>query len=403
MQRDKISLLAQIFEDIADQHFFLRQKLTNFRMEAVMGSFLTQTAGFGLDGRSHATNIKKLLETSEISRIHTEHEWRRPQILEDMPAREWKGLVSKWTDPSTKTREESISARPTHYTIGLAMRRTNATLSLSGAMVHHGEISSGMSHICGPNDSAHAIFRAPCDFIHLHISKSFVSQCFDEAEISLSPELPSFSKNFCKDATIEQLMRSLAVPQIAGPAMGHLYMEGVCLAVVARLIAAQYDRSQTLDKPKIAALANWRLKRALEYIEANIAEPITLADVAASTGLTRMYFAAQFKAATGTRPHEYILRRRIERAQDMLLTSNVTLIDAALSVGFQTQAHFTTVFKKMVGDTPYRWREANLQRSAASAGKLRRIGRAHSEVIFGQETGRRPASVNAGADYGYVA
>ena len=168
-----------------------------------------------------------------------------------------------------------------------------------------------------------------------------------------------------------------------------------------RLISLQYKQAKHDERSKPTSLQHWRLKRSLEYIETNIAEPITLADVAAASGLTRMYFASQFRAATGLRPHEYILRRRIERAQDMLLTSNVTLIDAALSVGFQTQAHFTTVFKKMVGDTPYRWREANLQRSAASAGKLRRIGRAHSEVIFGQETGRHPASVNAGADYGY--
>jgi AraC-like DNA-binding protein len=74
-----------------------------------------------------------------------------------------------------------------------------------------------------------------------------------------------------------------------------------------------------------------------------------------------MYFAAQFRAATGVRPHEFILRRRIERAQDMLLNSGTALVEIALSVGFQTQAHFTTVFKKIVGQTPHRWREANLQ------------------------------------------
>jgi AraC-like DNA-binding protein len=84
-----------------------------------------------------------------------------------------------------------------------------------------------------------------------------------------------------------------------------------------------------------------------------------LSDLAAFAGLSRMYFAAQFRAATGVRPHEYLLRRRVERAQDLLSTSGQALVEVALSVGFQTQAHFTTVFKRFVGQTPHRWRCRN--------------------------------------------
>jgi len=69
-----------------------------------------------------------------------------------------------------------------------------------------------------------------------------------------------------------------------------------------------------------------------------------------------MHFAAQFRAATGLRPHEFVLRRRIERAQSLLLQSRLTSLDIALSTGFRSQAHFTTVFKRLVGETPARWR-----------------------------------------------
>jgi AraC family transcriptional regulator len=50
------------------------------------------------------------------------------------------------------------------------------------------------------------------------------------------------------------------------------------------------------------------------------------------------------------------LRKRIERAQQLLAATSGGLVDIALSVGFQTQAHFTTVFKKIAGSTPYQWR-----------------------------------------------
>jgi AraC family transcriptional regulator len=103
-------------------------------------------------------------------------------------------------------------------------------------------------------------------------------------------------------------------------------------------------------------LPKWRLMRVLTYIETNMGERITLANLAATTGLSRMYFAKQFRATTGMRPHDFVLRKRIARAQQMLAETSDALVDIALSVGFQTQAHFTTVFKKFAGYTPYQFR-----------------------------------------------
>jgi AraC family transcriptional regulator len=155
----------------------------------------------------------------------------------------------------------------------------------------------------------------------------------------------------------EQLIRSLATIPASGSAITQLYVEGVSMAVAAQLVVSHGHMATGAAKPKIPPLPKWRLKRVIDFIEVNIAEPITLPALAQSAGLTRMYFAAQFREATGLRPHDYVLRRRIERAQDMLLDSDITLMETAFSTGFQTQAHFTTVFKKMVGQPPHQWRE----------------------------------------------
>jgi AraC-like DNA-binding protein len=106
----------------------------------------------------------------------------------------------------------------------------------------------------------------------------------------------------------------------------------------------------------VTTLPTWRLMRVVTYIETNIGGRITLANLAATAGLSRMYFAKQFRATTGMRPHDFVLRKRIARAQQMLAATSDTLVDIALSVGFQTQAHFTTVFKKFAGNTPYQFR-----------------------------------------------
>jgi AraC-like DNA-binding protein len=98
------------------------------------------------------------------------------------------------------------------------------------------------------------------------------------------------------------------------------------------------------------------VKRAIDYIDAHLSEQLSLSDIAQSAGLSRMHFAAQFRAATGMRPHEFLLRRRVERAQTLLMRPRLTSLDVAISTVFRSQAHFTTVFKRLVGETPARWR-----------------------------------------------
>ncbi|WAC27943.1 helix-turn-helix domain-containing protein [Ancylobacter sp. SL191] len=158
---------------------------------------------------------------------------------------------------------------------------------------------------------------------------------------------------------------------------GGLYADALRLAIVARLAGSdaedlsgaphfiapepQVDAEAPVREPRRpkSGLPKWRFKRVAAYVEEHLGTSITLADMAGAAGLSRMHFAAQFRVLTGLRPHEYLLRQRIERAQQMLVETRDPLVEIALAVGFQTQAHFTTVFRRFVGDTPYQWRAAN--------------------------------------------
>jgi AraC family transcriptional regulator len=113
------------------------------------------------------------------------------------------------------------------------------------------------------------------------------------------------------------------------------------------------------DRRPVRALQKWRLKRVIEYVDANLSNKIALLDLAAVAGLSRMHFACQFRAATGLRPHEFLLSRRIQRSKELMRGTSMTIVEIALSVGFLTQAHFTTVFKRFVGYTPRQWRTAS--------------------------------------------
>ncbi|WP_395664510.1 helix-turn-helix domain-containing protein [Methylocella sp.] len=139
-----------------------------------------------------------------------------------------------------------------------------------------------------------------------------------------------------------------------------------CLA--AKILARAPAASRRPDPPEsgeaapqrpMAALPKWRMRRVVAYVEDNLGGRVSLAGMASAAGLSRMHFAAQFRRAAGLRPHDFLLRRRIERAQSMLRDTQAPLVDVALAVGFQTQPHFTTAFRRLVGETPHRWRCAN--------------------------------------------
>jgi AraC family transcriptional regulator len=103
-------------------------------------------------------------------------------------------------------------------------------------------------------------------------------------------------------------------------------------------------------------LLAWRLKRVTEYIDANLTNPIRLRELARAAGFSRMHFARTFRVSTGLRPHEYVVRRRIDRAKRLLLQSRTPVASVARLSGFNTHAHFTNVFRNLVGSPPAEWR-----------------------------------------------
>ena len=121
--------------------------------------------------------------------------------------------------------------------------------------------------------------------------------------------------------------------------------------------------------PRVYPLAKPKLRQVTAYIEANLASPISLNALATVAGLSRTHFAAQFRLATGCRPREFVLLQRVEAAKRMLADPSVEIIQVALTVGFQAQAHFSTVFKRFVGETPGRWRRTELTAPAGEPGE----------------------------------
>jgi AraC-like DNA-binding protein len=103
-------------------------------------------------------------------------------------------------------------------------------------------------------------------------------------------------------------------------------------------------------------LPNWRLKRVLELLEADLTKRPSLAELAAPLRLHPTSFCRAFKQSTGLSPHRYLLTHRINRATEMMKDQNRTLTEIALDCGFSSSSQFSVVFKRITGVSPQIYR-----------------------------------------------
>src|SRR5262249_9657937 len=100
-----------------------------------------------------------------------------------------------------------------------------------------------------------------------------------------------------------------------------------------------------------------QLRLSTDYIESHLGEDLTLERIAEAAAMSPFRFARAFRKATGQSPRQYVIIRRIERAKELLRSTDRDLSEIAMGIGFATQSHFTAVFHKRCGTTPKKYRD----------------------------------------------
>ena len=158
-----------------------------------------------------------------------------------------------------------------------------------------------------------------------------------------------------RNPQVLRLVQSLQADAEGGFPAGSLFGEliGDALAVY---LAERYSANWPNISPPAGGLPMMRLKRVLEYIQANLDRDIHLDELADASGLSTFHFAKLFKQSTGSTPHQYVLQRRLERVKELLRDPNISISDVSLQAGFADQSHLTNVFRRFVGVTPSKFR-----------------------------------------------
>lgn len=204
---------------------------------------------------------------------------------------------------------------------------------------------------------------------------AFFPACVEiEGELDVDPELdyavvfldPTFARErleseiesarvaFAHDALthgFEELCREAAAPDN----VFELFAEGWANQALAHI--SRVTRGGELQqRPMRNPLSPRNVRRLEEYVRDNLAEQLSLAAMSGVVGLSKRHFLRAFKEATGTTPHRFVLRMRIEEAKRRLIETNDAMTEVALASGFGSSQQFATSFRSATGITPSTFR-----------------------------------------------
>lgn len=159
---------------------------------------------------------------------------------------------------------------------------------------------------------------------------------------------PDFHRN---DPFLAMMVERLVLEYEQSGPVDHLYTQSLVQAVAAHVIKVAASRKDGLG-PGPSGLPQRRLAHVTDYIHANLAERISLDDLARVADISPSHFTRVFRVSTGQSPHQYVLGQRLERARTALLTTNATIAHIADACGFADQSHLTRTMRRHLGLTP---------------------------------------------------
>jgi AraC family transcriptional regulator len=156
-------------------------------------------------------------------------------------------------------------------------------------------------------------------------------------------------------------MTAVNLERASGFPSGQLFLQSMEVALAATLVQP-YSLS-IKARPRIkGGLSDVSRRNVIDLVRSRISEDISLADMAAVTGLSMTHFSHIFKKSMGKSPHQFVLQQRVQYAKELLVSLNLRMIDIAVASGFKTQQHFARIFRKVSGLSPTEYQRLKLSK-----------------------------------------
>lgn len=199
--------------------------------------------------------------------------------------------------------------------------------------------------------------RGPLEFAHLYFTddhlKGLAERVWDQEASGLLLD----ERTFAEDPRIASLYRHWLLALDWREPADRLALDSAITLLLVHLLDAYGQRHRPPPRPR-GGLAPYRLGQIRDYIEAHLDRPLPLAELAARVQLSEYHFARMFKRSQGLTPHQYVLQRRLARAEALLRDTALPLAEIALACGFSSSSHLASRFRQARGLAPSQLRQA---------------------------------------------
>ena len=220
---------------------------------------------------------------------------------------------------------------------------------------HRGTSMHGEIHIIPAHTPSVWEVKGKDTFLTLSLGPALLNRA--AAALEIDPDQVEIRNRFqVRDTQLENIGWALKDEMACGNPCGPVYLDSLAVAVATRLICHHSSRAVAARRPH-KRLSDRRLRRVVDYIEDHLAENISLGDIAAVVGLSVSHFNVLFREATGLSPHQYLIRRRVERAKSLLGEGNLSVGQIANETGFANQSHLAHHMHRLLGVSPRALRE----------------------------------------------
>ena len=160
-----------------------------------------------------------------------------------------------------------------------------------------------------------------------------------------------------KDPNLEYIFKLLLSEIQAGNQNGKLFLENI-VSVLAFHFVKNYSKEQPAELiENVNGFTSKELEKALYYIDKNMSENYKIENLAEEFGVSKFNFIKRFKSSTNVTPHQFIIKKKLERSKNLLKEDSLSLTDITYMLNFSDQSHFSNSFKKMYGMTPREFRK----------------------------------------------
>jgi AraC family transcriptional regulator len=208
------------------------------------------------------------------------------------------------------------------------------------------DVPAGVIFANGWNDVRWAEVREPTEALEIYPDDNLLRAVTESTEVAeIQPVVAA------RDATVLGTAALLKRVHV-----GDADLDDIQASTVAHRLAAHLvDHYCSPRLPR--SLRSGRLDRALvdrirDLVDARLAEPLVLEDLAAEAGFSAFHFARAFKQSTGLAPHEFVTMRRMERAKELLLAGRSSVPEIAYAVGYSNVSHFRRLLRRYTGFAP---------------------------------------------------